>query len=683
MGGSALALVLAFGCGHGRDDEDRNEIVADDPVLVIPDEPAAVTPDEPEVVVPDQPSDPIVLPHPPEVVVDPPALDPDSVLPELRPLIVVDAFAGLLKFWTIDRFRLDDDTPVRLDPTLATEVLAKAPVDECFTTVGGPYPPVVDQKCEQGIPKRNDAYVWGLAKSGSDIWFGTVANVICQAQSTLIPGGLTMDLGAELNRYFVCEFDEAASGTGDWRRPHIYRYNLDTKVLEDLSLGPAGALLSWTSGIRAAGTIGDVVILGGPAFPIVGINLFAFDVHDGTLLEARNIPEYSDIRSFVAVKGALYTAVGVSEVKLASEPGGFVLRYRGDCEDWLAFETVGILGSEGANLTEHEGRIWVSTWPVNNTVNPLDFRYASVYVSPLVPLTGLTESEANGWTKIWSITDYDPDLITARTTGLGAIASFEGAVYWGTMNVPFISALAASQLDEQGVIDLDTNGDGEIGPVELLSTLLGTHRSASLLRAVTGVGAACVPLTPQIELVYGETFLPKYDPALKTYRIAYDAEHANRMGQEPLWGASGFGNFFNQYVWSAEVFEHRLFLGTFDALQVERAGISGPLAFDTEGIVERPVYEALIEQLGARIPVEGADLMRIDDASGQAFAETLSGLGNNTNYGIRTMVSDCDSLFIGTANAMNLSPRGGWELIEAETDAVAAEPAVTEPVPAP
>ena len=49
---------------------------------------------------------------------------------------------------------------------------------------------------------------------------------------------------------------------------------------------------------------------------------------------------------------------------------------------------------------------------------------------------------------------------------------------------------------------------------------------------------------------------------------------------------------------------------------------------------------------------------------------SLSGVGNYTSYGVRTMVSD-DFLYLGMANPMNLLtdpsddvPEGGWELIK-------------------
>jgi hypothetical protein len=48
-----------------------------------------------------------------------------------------------------------------------------------------------------------------------------------------------------------------------------------------------------------------------------------------------------------------------------------------------------------------------------------------------------------------------------------------------------------------------------------------------------------------------------------------------------------------------------------------------------------------------------------------------TGLGNYLNYGVRSMVVDGSTVYIGTANPMNLRtdltddvPEGGWELLK-------------------
>ena len=67
----------------------------------------------------------------------------------------------------------------------------------------------------------------------------------------------------------------------------------------------------------------------------------------------------------------------------------------------------------------------------------------------------------------------------------------------------------------------------------------------------------------------------------------------------------------------------------------------------------------------------GADLFFFPTALCPAIPESLDGAGNYTNYGIRTMVSDDEALYLGTANPMNLLtdpddeiPEGGWELMK-------------------
>ena len=72
--------------------------------------------------------------------------------------------------------------------------------------------------------------------------------------------------------------------------------------------------------------------------------------------------------------------------------------------------------------------------------------------------------------------------------------------------------------------------------------------------------------------------------------------------------------------------------------------------------------DALLAVLSPGLPGEGGDLIRFTEH--WMVAESDDGLGNNRNYGVRNMVTDGDSLFIGTANPMNLDPLGGWELIE-------------------
>jgi hypothetical protein len=70
-------------------------------------------------------------------------------------------------------------------PILQNQLLSKAPPDECFDFIGATDNfwnfgnPVSSSICGSRTLKVNQAYVWGLTKSGSTLYFGTAANVQC------------------------------------------------------------------------------------------------------------------------------------------------------------------------------------------------------------------------------------------------------------------------------------------------------------------------------------------------------------------------------------------------------------------------------------------------------------------------------------------------------------------------
>ncbi|MBN1512970.1 MAG: thrombospondin type 3 repeat-containing protein [Phycisphaerae bacterium] len=93
------------------------------------------------------------------------------------------------------------------------------------------------------------------------------------------------------------------------------------------------------------------------------------------------------------------------------------------------------------------------------------------------------------------------------------------------------------------------------------------------------------------------------------------------------------------------------------------------------GFTGEELVRLLLEPIVGPLPVlhlpqafYGADLYRFCSSDTPALAVNIAGLGNYSNYGVRTMVSD-DTLYLGTANAYNLLtnpddclPEGGWEL---------------------
>ncbi len=521
------------------------------------------------------------------------------------------------------------------------ELLAKAQPDECFFGIGDgnniwPFPgDCNDCYALGGTPKVNQAYVWGLTKSGDNLWFGTAPNVHC-----MVMGAYLGSTSPVITDSYVCEFGSSQlvpplpPELGDARPPDFFVYNIVTKTLtkKNLSILMAGSPHSdrvmSTIGIRSAGAVDNIVFLAGPGFG--GINLFAFNANTGAFLGSTTRPE-SNIRKWLTVDGILYTA--------AAE---HVLKWTGDVGDPFQFDVVGNLpGQGGAELAFHDGRIFISTWPGGELGGGGD--QAGLWMSPLVDPCGLTTADVNNWVKVWTASNYEPDPIIAATYGGGAVESFDGWLYWGTMHVPMMSTMGHITVYGEPADEMD-----------YINTALKCHRAISIFR-----GRNFNMPGEEVQLLYGESELPVYDPMFGGW-ISVPTGHGS-----PLYGASGFDNFFNNYTWTMAVYDDQLFVGTMDWSYLALGDI-GDLG-DALGIGGSGLIELIIPLL---LPEQclGADLYRFASSNAPAVPVSLSGIGNYTNYGIRTMVSD-DSLYMGTSNPMNLltdpyddEPEGGWEL---------------------
>lgn len=567
----------------------------------------------------------------------------------------------------------------------ATEILAKAKPDECFYGVGSPAntfffnytmeqaaqmvqgcPASVGPLAQGGeilnlIPKVNDGYIWGLAKAGDNIFFGTVSNTPCLIADTYFtgfPGVGTCN--TVLNKFYVCESckREAFPAGSDWRPPRIFMYNAQNGLVEKTPLlsspNPANRdpLINQTLGLRSAGKLGNkVVVLAGPSIgtfnPIlgpVGINLFAFDSLNGDYLGSTTLPDYDDIRKWVEVRGAVYTGVH------NTLGGGSILRWTGklvynngkpDLNALFQFEQVGITDSQPAFIVEHQGSLFVTTWPyLERRIDPTKKVLAGLYKSPVMGLGGLTKAHANKWKKVWDVSRYEPDQVAAATYTLGALASYGGYLYWGSMHVPGLATLA------HFLYFADDYGPTGPTPEQQQVVTQKLDRASSLFRGVF------TPAGNFVQLLYGEKTLPTYTPILKIWR------NARTRAGAPLFGPSGFSNPFNRYVWTMAVHQKKLYVGT--------------------GESSLPEYYTLFPNAPFPSPTPngfgngfGCDLWVFNNTRSPAVPVHLEGMGNVLNYGIRTMYSDGDALYLGTANPMNLSTdpalpqaQGGWELIK-------------------
>ena len=555
--------------------------------------------------------------------------------------------------------------PVNEDlPTTIGNVRAKAEPDDCFFALGSNLLPFLSPPCPPlNRPKVNQSYPWALteAASGDKIIIGTAANPHCIAQAAF-----GVDTPYQTGSW-ACEFGSSpyavflppAPQFADLRPPQILAYDKGTGTVTDITpvdANPFGVIpeIIITRGIRFAVTIGNLVLVGGPT--ILGdVNLFAFKADTLEYLGSGTLPGLSHIRKAVIVDGELYVAIG-------KPTGGEVLHWTGSiaaapCTTCFDFEVVGELDGIGGSIAEHEGRLFVTTWPIPSVLGGL-------YMSPPIPSGGLTSDDADDWVKVWDAADYEPDPAIVETYAGGDLASFEGYLYWGTMHVP-TSEIGAFLAAYPPPADED----------EALAVLLGTFRATTLFRGMNlGTGSE------DIELLYGAPQLPVYTGGPGLFELQDNNMPANR--RDPLFGLPGIISPWNNYSWALKVWDGRLWIGTMDK-SFSSAEATGLLALGLGGSWPAAVGTFF----GIISPSFGADLAFISNKYTPAYPESFRGLGNFTNWGIRNLLVS-ENLFAGMTNPSNLLtdpndilPEGGWELIELEPKPRNTFPGVFEKPP--
>lgn len=531
-------------------------------------------------------------------------------------------------------------------------VRAKAQPDECWFGIGKNFP-FSKPPCLFSKPKVNQAYVWAMAEAGQNIWFGTIANPQCITQSGLFPPDSLVPYETES---WACEFDKSPyvpallpGIIGDFRPPQMFVYNKTTRAVTEITprqpvsiTNPLGLepLLYITRGIRAAATINNMVLFAGPSL-VTGLNLFAFRADTGQYLGSGVLPAFTNVRQMIVHNGALYMPVGASNV------GGQVLRWTGSvsaapCASCFQFQNVGNLDGIGAYVTLHEGRLYVTTWP-----NGLPASLSSLYQSPAIPAGGLTPSHAGQWRKLWDATNYEPDRVIAASYAGGAVASFGGYLYWGSMHVPWQSTALA--LAAYGVPTTDQGW---------IDATVSTFRSATIFRANN-----LESFTPNIQLLYGLPYLPAFKPGVPKGKYEVVANNMPADKRTPLYGAPGLNNPYNTYTWNMAVWDNRLWIGTMDWSYSAQQG-----------------SKFVFQSVGQTVPIEiqtffafqrfGADLLFFQSPNSPAVTESDDAMGNFSSYGVRTLLPS-GNLFAGMANPSNLltsgfGPKGGWELLELE-----------------
>lgn len=606
----------------------------------------------------------------------------------------------------------------------------------------------------EGLAKRNQAYAWSMKKKGDQLWWGTGPNI-----NSLVSGSYFGGTGASLPRdggqvaegstskfAVLGVVDEendidygykVFGGFGDFRPPNIYKYDLDTDELQrlDLSLRPEDTALLWkTLGLRSTGYTAPIrgypegiVFFAGPSVAPstlhiteslpepLGINIFAFDAATGECIGSKNFPEYSNIRKWKEHDGQLYTTV-------ANQDGtGQVLKHNRN--RFLPgfpfnFTNVGNLASGGAEIEFYEGRLFVNTWPGiegNFDLGPENFQQilniingpASLYRSPLIPPGGLNALHANRWSIVWSAVDYDPDIAISLHYGGGAMAVFDGHLYWGTTHVAG-SAQIANQIVYGTPTQPVREDYGSLRAylaayarytVRLQQDLINPLRYISIWR-----GKNFSSSTGDIEMLYGNNEMP-----CRIRRSTFMRNGDPRGDFDILkWGFFLLGNLGKLgeitdgeevTLWSIPLFFGRSFdikttmedggdweiipnVGGYEHIHGKEGVLSISLDAETLGLgslfgefnisgnfytwsmetFDNKLYFGTLDVAGGLLSFlnsdfeNGADLFCFPDGDSPAELVSNNALGNPYAYGLRNLEADEERkvLYVGTANPSNL-----------------------------
>ena len=588
---------------------------------------------------------------------------------------------------------------VATDP-LSTPMFKSKP-DECFYGVGDPRNSFPNAgPCPAGSQLRvNPAYAWGLTQTGSHVWFGTASSGSCLTQEGRAPVNHqrmpALTPVASIRSSSNCEYGARVAppcdsitpaspacatqpnnkGYADWRPPKIYHYDVNTRKVTDFS-PPAQDNLNKTVGIRSAGSTPSIVFLGGlsivrPGYPqdpcpgggdtcsggAEGIYLYAF-TPTGTFLGSTELTAYSDIRRWVYTNGQLYAGVQ------AQDKTGRVLRWIGSTQNPFLFEEVAAIESDVAYLTAFGDQLYATTWAAGFSPNFLGCAadlpvlgggtptYCSgLWVSPHKPVASDIAACGNGsgpnptrcWHKIWDTTLYEPDPVTRETLLGGAVEVYNNQVYWGTMQVPHNGPSAHQQ----------AYGFSQSGwtAAQRQALYVNTTRATPVFRYNPAKGPDCFTTPHACQMLYGDVSLPVDQGDGQTFvsKCPTPAGSSSPVCQTAVYGPAGFGQPVSTYMWASSVYQNRLFFGVLD-LSYQDA--ESAYASANPSATPAQIFQAVGAQ--AQSQGYGADLWRFDSPNGPAKAESLTGVGNYLNYGVRNMIADACNLYVGIAGAMNL-----------------------------
>lgn len=502
----------------------------------------------------------------------------------------------------------------------------------------------------RGFGDSANSYAWGMEYFEGALYVGTNRHHLWSVGEGMKAGGLNIPID-------IVEDPQNPIGTYEWAeemRAQIWRYCGGSWEMVHQSPimwwdgpNPPAGYYPESYGYRMMGIFGDYLYVCGigtwwPPMPFSRV--LRTDTGDwGDWEDVTGILNgTNNVRGLVEYKGQLYISASIPGASPTGAGLGVVFRFdEANSDKWIPVSEPGFGDPNNAEipyLKVFNGYLYAST------VNYYGFE---------VWKTDGTDSNGDGIYD-WSIVVDDGFGDTWNQWGM-TMEVFNGYLYVG-------SAVGGGMVFKDGQI-------------------VGT-RAFDVIR---------IDSNDNVELVVG-AYIPRDPPSgWPTSRVPLSK-----------WPA-GFGNPLNLYVWHMKVHDGVLYLGTFDAsvfIQylpeiVEELFNSEELEsmieeletslsdIDFQQILQDyPEYASIIQELLAAFNEAqeqgdytqlialllqyfgGADLWKTADGICW-IPVTLNGFNNPYNYGIRRLLSVCNTfLYVGTANPFTGNPQGGCEVLE-------------------
>jgi hypothetical protein len=369
----------------------------------------------------------------------------------------------------------------------------------------------------------------------------------------------------------------------------------------------------------------------------------------GTSVVETDTPLAIGFRNMVAFDGHLYATAG--SLSFAQQPligsgliSSLLFMSDEDGENWGPLNTPALMGLESRALGVHNGKLYVGVG--TQTVGSL-----GGVIVPAGVWCSATPDVPGSWTNVLDFPTLESGLpLTEQNTGVISMASANGFLYIGTENQSGFEVWRSTVASPTGSTDwkcLVTGGAGDA-----YNVWAGTMKA---FNTSVYVGSMAVPGMAASQSLKSFDIIRVLSP-LCNDRVQLLV--GNRTPTIPVNGVtkrtplsgwqSGFGWPFDLYLWSMEVYQGRLYVGSMDMSSMLR--VASENGADLSGMANAMGVPPFL----FNVMLKGAGFDLWSTSNGIIWCNSsLTGMGDYTNYGARTMRVWDDQLVIGTANPFN------------------------------